>query len=102
MSSQATMSAERLLSTIGLLFACISLAKIYLHDFVVVQELASLFQHRSFKITEKTQHARGLTILYPLRPGTLHGNSNNNSNSSSNSGGGKTSSCSNNVNNSNR
>ena len=59
------MSAEWLLSTIGLLFACFSLAKIYLHDFVVGQELASLLHHRLLIIAEKTQHARGLTILYP-------------------------------------
>ena len=28
--------------------------------------------HTMHRFAKKTQHARGLTILYPLRPGTLH------------------------------
>ena len=39
MSPRATMSAERLLSIFGIWFACISLAKIYLHDFVAAKSL---------------------------------------------------------------
>ena len=42
--------------------------------FVVGQELASLLHHRLFIIAKKTQHARGLTIVYPwLRAATHHG-----------------------------
>ena len=74
MSPRATMSAERLLSIFGIWFACISLAKISLHDFVVGQGIASLLHHRVLRIAKKTQHARGLTILYPwLRADTHHG-----------------------------
>ena len=74
MSSRATMSARRLLSTSRVWFACISLVKIYHHDFVESQELASQLHHQLLIIAEKTQHARGLTILYPwLRADTHHG-----------------------------
>ena len=43
MSPRATMSAERLLSIIGVWFACISPAKIYLRDFVAAKSLLRYF-----------------------------------------------------------
>ena len=73
MSPRATMSAERLLSIFGIWLARVPLTKLGLHDFVV-QELASLLHHRMCRIAEKSQHARGLTILYPcFRADTHHG-----------------------------
>ena len=57
-SPQPIMYAECFLFTNGVWFECITLATIYLHDFVVGQKLASLLHHRVFRRAENSLHER--------------------------------------------